>query len=49
MSKMRKRTGLLLLMITCLCLFTGCHGSKGQNEFEIPEKFDTSGNYEITS
>ena len=48
MSKMRKRTGLLLLMITCLCLFTGCHGSKGQSEFEIPEEFDTSKNYEIT-
>jgi multiple sugar transport system substrate-binding protein len=27
---------------------SGCHGSKGLNEFEIPEEFDTAKNYEIT-
>lgn len=33
------------LGITSLC---GCHGAKEQNEFTIPEEFDTSRNYEIT-
>ena len=27
---------------------TGCHGSQGLKEFEIPEEFDESKNYEIT-
>ena len=29
-------------------LLTGCHGSKGSNEFNIPESFDESKNIEIT-
>ena len=33
------------LGITSLC---GCHGAKEQNEFTIPEEFDTSRNYEIS-
>ena len=49
MSKMRKKTNLLLmLIIACLCILTGCHGSKEQTAFEIPEELDTSKNYEIT-
>lgn len=37
----------LLLLFSCI-LLTGCHGSKGLPEFEVPEEFDTSKNYEIT-
>ncbi len=29
-------------------LLTGCHGAVRQNQFEIPEEFDTSRQYEIT-
>ena len=35
----------LIFCITCL---SGCHGSKRQELFEIPEEFDTSKQYEIT-
>ena len=31
-----------------LTLFTGCHGSREQAAFTVPEEFDTSRNYEIT-
>ena len=31
-----------------LTLFTGCHGSREQAAFTVPESFDTSRNYEIT-
>ena len=34
----------LVLLLTC----TGCHGSREQKVFEIPEEFDTSRNYEIS-
>ena len=40
---------LLCMTITAgLLLLTGCHGSRGLEEFVIPEKFDTSREYEIT-
>lgn len=29
-------------------MLTGCHGSKGMEDFTVPEEFDTSRNYEIT-
>ena len=45
---MRKVISMLLLAAMMLCLFTGCHGSKEQKVFEIPEEFDTSRNYEIS-
>ena len=49
MSRMRKKTNLLLMLMTiCLCILTGCHGSKEQTVFEIPEELDASKNYEIT-
>ena len=38
----------MLLILAVLLSFTGCHGSKEQKVFEIPETFDTSRNYEIT-
>lgn len=45
---MRKRILLLLALLASLMVITGCHGSKGLPEFEIPAEFDTSRNYEIT-
>ena len=41
---MKKFIALILLVL----MLAGCHGSKEQNIFEIPERFDTSRNYEIT-
>lgn len=38
----------LLLTAGSLFTFTGCHGSKGLNAFEVPEEFDLSKEYEIT-
>ncbi len=34
--------------ILCICTLSGCHGSKRQELFEIPEEFDSSKQYEIT-
>jgi multiple sugar transport system substrate-binding protein len=48
MRKFLKKCLLLLVMTTLLCLLTGCHGSKGMQEFTVPEEFDTTKNYEIT-
>ena len=49
---MRKHTiGKLLLtasLIAGVLGLTGCHGSRGQSDFTVPEDFDTSRNYEIT-
>ncbi|MBR4860842.1 MAG: extracellular solute-binding protein [Firmicutes bacterium] len=43
------RIGLALALTASLVLTgTGCHGSRGMNEFVIPEEFDTSRDYEIT-
>ena len=38
----------LVLVIALTFALTGCHGSRGQKAFEIPEEFDTSRNYEIS-
>ena len=46
-----KRAGwvcLTALLVCLLCNLTACHGSKGLPEFEIPEGFDTTKEYEIT-
>ena len=51
MMKLRKicSLALVLLLTASLALtFTGCHGSRGMNEFQLPEEFDTSRDYEIT-
>ncbi len=37
-----------LLFLLLSMLLTGCHGTKGQEAFKIPEEFDTSREYEIT-
>lgn len=38
----------MLLSLFVLMLLAGCHGSKGQEAFQIPEEFDTSRDYNIT-
>lgn len=48
MSRMRKTVLLVLLAVGCLFGLTGCHGSRGLDDFEIPGEFDTSREYEIT-
>ncbi len=42
---MKKLFPLLLLLAI---LFTGCHGSTRIDSFDVPDKFDTSRNYEIS-
>ena len=37
----------LICLMLCLSL-TGCHGSRGLQDFRIPDTFDASRNYEIT-
>lgn len=51
--KKQKRTyrNMLLwvgMMLGCLLLCAGCHGSRGMNAFSVPEEFDTSREYELT-
>ncbi len=46
--KFKAKHLLLLTMISCLPFFAGCHGSKEQTSFSVPEAFDTSKDYEIT-
>ena len=47
-KKERYKKWLLLAGTAALFGFCGCHGSKEQTAFSIPEEFDTSKNYEIT-
>ncbi len=47
MTRFSRRLLILLSVLICI-LFAGCHGSRGLQEFEIPETFDTSKHYEIT-
>ncbi len=47
--KMRKITrSLLIIFVPSLLLLSGCHGSRGLPEFEMPETFDESRTYNIT-
>ena len=43
-----KKLLLVLSLLMCLVIFTGCHGSRDQSAFEIPSAFDTSRDYEIS-
>jgi len=38
----------IFIMLLSLLTLTGCHGSRGLPEFEMPEEFDTSRNFELT-
>lgn len=44
----RRISALLLAAMLIVTLLSGCHGSRGLNEFAIPEEFDTSREYELT-
>ena len=47
---MMKKVRLPALLLALLSLLTlcGCHGSRGQNAFSVPDSFDESRRYEIT-
>ena len=45
---LKKSVACALILTLLLCLFSGCHGARGLDPFEIPESFDTSRDYEIT-
>ena len=46
---MRKRiVSMVLAAAVLLPVLTGCHGAYRRNEFEVPEAFDTSKQYELT-
>ena len=43
-----KRIFAIIMLAALVCLTAGCHGSRGLDEFVIPEEFDAMRNYEIT-
>ena len=46
---LKKRWSIFLPMFLLACIFlVGCHGKKEQLQFEIPQEFDESKQYEIT-
>ena len=48
MIKDNKKLLLLVMLVLCLALLSGCHGSNGMLAFETPERFDTDRRFEIT-
>ena len=48
MKTAKKQLALCLAALTLLLVFTGCHGSRGLEAFEIPESFDADRPLEIT-
>ena len=48
MRKFVSKALLLAVTVGCLAGFAGCHGSRGLDEFVLPEEFDTSREFEIT-
>ncbi len=42
-----RRSRLFLLVLLCTLLVCGCHGQEEREEFELPEEFDMSRDYEI--
>lgn len=43
-----KRLAFAANLLLCLCVLSGCHGSKGLKPFDVPEEFDMSQKHEIT-
>ena len=49
MRQGNKRAVLLIAyLLVCLCVLSGCHGSRGLEAFEVPDEFDMSRSHEIT-
>ena len=48
MMKKVRRILSALLTVSMMFSLCACHGTKGLKEFEIPEIFDTSRQYEIS-
>ena len=44
---MRRILSVLLLLLSCICIFCACHGIEEKNAFEIPDSFDTEKEYNI--
>ena len=38
----------IAILLLCILLLPGCHGTRERNEFTLPDEFDTSRDYEIT-
>ena len=47
-SRLGRAVSMCLALIMMMALLTGCHGSKESSEFQTPEAFDESCDYEIT-
>ena len=47
-SRLGRAVSMCLALIMMMALLTGCHGSKESSEFQTPEAFDESRDYEIT-
>ena len=43
-----RMAALTLSLVTLLTTLCGCHGSRSQNAFTVPDSFDESRQYEIT-
>ena len=43
--KRRKRLALVLAVLLCALLLSGCHGSRGLPVFELQEEFEESRQY----
>ncbi len=43
-----RRAAVIFSIVSALVLISGCHGRKGLPEFEVPEEFDGSREFEIT-
>ena len=47
-SHFKKLMAMLAAVVRAVSLLTGCHGSQGRAEFQVPETLDESGTTEIT-
>ena len=45
---MKKITKIIIPFLLTVLLLSGCHGTRGLEAFEIPERFDEEKQYEIT-
>ena len=44
----KKELLLIIMLLLCLSLFSGCHGSRSHSSFEAPQEFDMTQKHEIT-